>query len=1622
MSLDLQSCLSCNCGPVSIVDNDTIVYMVANSIVLWNINQNSKSFIWHNSLGITTCAANARNNQIAVGEEGNDPRVSIYSYPQKSLIRSLDGGAAVMYTALAYNRTGTRLVTVGDYPKYTLRVWENEKLLITLDLEKEPMKLIVHDSILILLKHEVRLIKIFQSFEVIPLNVKDLDEDYRFTVKSFNLAETVPLDAVFDKNENIYLSTNAGELLLIESDLKETKVVQRYEFRIISMVLTHRYLVVATSENKLQWLNIFIPPEETDPRPGKNLNLRVSKEVVLDEKQDIIQLMFISNLSKLLMIGAQGKIQIFQIHADPPFNPDEEDQEKDEDEEPNEDEDEDESFRKPKVLAMTPQILGQYHIGSIKQITGLGDSTQCASIGEDLRIWEIVTGENIMQYTSPDEAEFCSIDSNIPGNLLVVGSINGCVRIFDVSNRMICRLVSLTRLGSVPIDHVSISPDQRLIACGSSQSQDLFFIECTFASKFRVIGFVNLPGKTLSICWKLRQLVVLLHNSLLITCESPKNDQVSSTESLKLNFKFRYVSEGTSICIYNEKVYVAGCGKELFIYNFPDLDLNDIDLRKLPPDPVDYLEVSKLQTVVVSLSPSLKQVAVGCADGTIKIINLANKSVVSKQVHGSSGVQSLAFSADSSLLFSTGHERDFFAWSLTGKPIERPILSSQAEDPSLEALESVEDLADETVQYIKAILAETKAKSEAKEVERVKSKMKNRVQEIQDKLFSMLKVNEKAPDLEKLDRDEFILDLKAKVQIEEMGKTDAKALKEEAKKKNLAQELLQKRIKEKTLDKMEVNSRVLSSFLTGQIVFNYTIRKLSTAEKVRNEKIKAFRAVELREQKFRKENGIEEIIDYEDFAVEWIIGKRPEDWKNHPLLISLDKKRESQLKENKKKAVPEWELIYPAPLIYTPCRKRIQIFLLSMLCRAFKEGFNTEFEKLEAFKEKQIDLIEEKNTLIIEKQKELNTGTNVFKHKVHQLEDPAEMLKVKDSDFTVEKYLSKEERDALDEKQKKEEERIRLLNADDSKKKALIQMMNGTIENKKSSLSIFAEKMVREDWMDKPAHELTEDQRNKLKDFEEKEKKLNEDKEKLRKILEGELKKLQGEVNELCKAFDNRVKELFLLRLDTDYEIYQMELMMARLSLSILSDEKRKEEVTLLRQKREKLEDYVKDLEDQSRDLQNHIDHVQTRIKDLYEDSKALENRFKSNLEKEAPPGTDQNKLKNLLKFGPDNKEKGAKNPEIEKLVKNLNENDPYTPLERDKIIASQGPPPNKPLTESDLPGGGLSTALIERIINDRKKKIENERPIPGLTKHIKEVEVHKTWVLKKKNKAENKLKELTNELRTKEQENIKQKYNTELLLKMKQAIVEVPQQPVVTDYSDAILIHREVVEDKNKEIRKNGEEKVKILKDIADIKGSLAKVQWREELLKLETADFKASEGDLKMLRIDKRLQNILAGRGLDENQQMAERILNQINHLNDNTEKRVKQIAEKEQALIKTISDLTRDNEVLENEVYEMELQEKQREDLIKLKSNLGEKKDDKAKLTSAEMKTKMKSIKIQAKDSPSDKFLQIALRREMMDMIEQYREEIEFLNDELDRLRAKTFPSFAHLQAHVDFPDEY
>jgi predicted RNase H-like nuclease (RuvC/YqgF family) len=122
-------------------------------------------------------------------------------------------------------------------------------------------------------------------------------------------------------------------------------------------------------------------------------------------------------------------------------------------------------------------------------------------------------------------------------------------------------------------------------------------------------------------------------------------------------------------------------------------------------------------------------------------------------------------------------------------------------------------------------------------------------------------------------------------------------------------------------------------------------------------------------------------------------------------------------------------------------------------------------------------------------------------------------------------------------------------------------------------------------------------------------------------------------------------------------------------------------------------------------------------------------------------------------------------------------------------------------------------------------------------------------------------------------------------------------------------------------------------------------------------------------------------------------------MTQLNANAEKRISHISEKEQQLVKAINELTMHNEQLEDEVHEMERQMKQREELYSIKV----------------------AVSDQARHDPQGKFKQISSWSKLKDKIRQHYEEMEFLKDELDRLRAKTFPSFAHLQAHVDYPDE-
>mgnify|MGYP001495158629 CR=1 FL=1 len=123
-----------------------------------------------------------------------------------------------------------------------------------------------------------------------------------------------------------------------------------------------------------------------------------------------------------------------------------------------------------------------------------------------------------------------------------------------------------------------------------------------------------------------------------------------------------------------------------------------------------------------------------------------------------------------------------------------------------------------------------------------------------------------------------------------------------------------------------------------------------------------------------------------------------------------------------------------------------------------------------------------------------------------------------------------------------------------------------------------------------------------------------------------------------------------------------------------------------------------------------------------------------------------------------------------------------------------------------------------------------------------------------------------------------KLKYNFEVIVYLKQGQVEVPQLPVATDYKDAILIQRKVIEDQNKVIVNKGNAKVDILESIAQFRTFLRKVKYKKKKLDLEILDFEERAKDVQMYRVTKQTQEIIQGKHQKKDEEDKKRLENQI------------------------------------------------------------------------------------------------------------------------------------------------
>merc|ERR1712166_1589793 len=236
-------------------------------------------------------------------------------------------------------------------------------------------------------------------------------------------------------------------------------------------------------------------------------------------------------------------------------------------------------------------------------------------------------------------------------------------------------------------------------------------------------------------------------------------------------------------------------------------------------------------------------------------------------------------------------------------------------------------------------------------------------------------------------------------------------------------------------------------------------------------------------------------------------------------------------------------------------------------------------------------------------------------------------------------------------------------------------------------------------------------------------------------------------------------------------------------------------------------------------------------------------------------------------------------------------------------------------------------------------------------------------------------------------------KFNMDVLFSLKQGQVEVEQAAVVTDFSDSIMIHRSVVDQVNDHIRKLWSEKLEILQESKALRGELAKQKWEQERLIMTFDDLTERTREFQLQRVTKSLQELIkSGVGVDARKEAEITTLERkMEFYQSSFEEKVKERKNKLHKLRQTTKELQEENWQLEEDIRELEISVSERK--------------------------KIYDLKFEHQDASSGKqdrgkFNEAVARKRLVDIAKAQAEEVEFLREELTRLRQRTFPSFSHL----------
>jgi WD40 repeat protein len=786
------------------VDFDTIAFGCGSGLFFYDYSKGTKSSIWpDDSFSIGALASHRKRKLVACSEKSRRPRVFLISYPSTEIVGVLEDVAVHEVQDIAFSRCGNYLAVLGSLPDFNVSLFdisEKPRLLARGPLSGAPCHFITFNP------HDPSVLCCSGSGHVVFWKyVKSISGNVSFSYK----AGRVPVGEktrygfhshCWNTKKEVICGTTHAELFLFDSLTCEGEEIINNvgQGTITSLLFSKDFIIVGSESGSVSCI-------------GSTSSQRICCSPVI---QTIHSLDFTADFKKIIVSGG-GQIAL--------LNP---------------------------IRGESGEVIADFHTGPI---TGLAQYTDdyVVSCGTDgtIRVWYLEM--NTMMFKLETNVEFSCITINSKVNLAFCGTNDGSMHIFSIDQGSLqFTLVTSFKQHSGPIADIILNPNGTQIVCGGADKEISFFEWEEGTESVYSIGNLTMKSCITSIAYQKERsmYLVALDQGDLCQCLFPSSDEECKWDIIvKCMWTLDFASFGIQVKPDDNDVLISiAQDRRVRMYHLTPPAGDDAYERQLMSEVALAGYHEKNGRAMIVSNNLMPYMFTGAKDGYVAMHDMNHTDHLPEKLlvhdHWRGGISRLLFVEKWMCLVSAGFDGVLFASSFGVDDTMRTVrplsigFSAQIELPIDCSMEKGSTKGRGVVHAVASM-------QEEEEVARLKKELEG----IRVSLGRLLQENDDAPALEKLEREEFLIDKSNRSRLTSQTDERLEAIRNQTHLDRLGMMFLADVIKKRCYDTMEQHFVFVRGMKRNVEVTNFPLLKKDPRKEKILQKLRILRLVEREE-------------------------------------------------------------------------------------------------------------------------------------------------------------------------------------------------------------------------------------------------------------------------------------------------------------------------------------------------------------------------------------------------------------------------------------------------------------------------------------------------------------------------------------------------------------------------------------------------------------------------------------------------------------------------------------------------------------------------------------------------------------------------------------------------------